>query len=146
MHPPRDATQVNAAFMASRMGASLLLLVFACWGLLTVARRVPGFVRHLGQSCETCDLAVFEPPLKPYIARSSPSSGPSIEPGPFPATVKPRPEPRLGPTASTWFAPGLVAAMDPLSLTGIARWRWDESPGAGPVSYTHLTLPTILRV
>ena len=39
------------------------------------------------------------------------------------------------------LAAGSIAAVAALALSGCSG-----SPGAGAVSYTHLTLPTILRV
>jgi hypothetical protein len=60
------------------MGACFALLLLGCWGIASLARSVPEFIRQLDRGCATCDLSAFEPPLKPFgrqpeLTREAPS-------------------------------------------------------------------------
>lgn len=66
MHPSSDLTQVTAVPGFPRVGASVIALALACWGVAILARATPDIIRHIARPCGGCYVSAFGPPLEPY--------------------------------------------------------------------------------
>ncbi len=107
-----------------RIGASLVLLVLGCWGILAAVRVMPDVMRQLARPCSGCALDVFAPPLEPYgfAFRDTAAGGMPPPPVTSVVTVTPRSQPG---GSLRWLGPNGRIGLDRTPLAGAGlRYAW----------------------
>ena len=124
MHASSNLTHGNPAHGIPRMGASLVLLLLGCWGIVTVVRSMPDIWRQLARPCPACGLDVFAPPLEPYgfAFRDAGAVGKTLPPMTV-ATATRHSQPG---GSLRWLGPNGTIALDRASPVGVGpQYAWN---------------------